>query len=235
MPRSALRVAWATCQPAFSGPTRFCSGSPRRRGTSRRSANRRGSCGSVARRSPASACRREYEIPRRLGASTSVRASRRHQSAWRAPLAHSFWPLTTNRSPTRPGRRPQAGEIGARLGLGEALAPDLSVEDRREVAPALLLGAGLEQRRRRVVDRHEREDEPGHVVRRQLLVEHDLLGRGHAAAPLGRPVRHGVAGTAQLLEPVLLEGDEVVLRHAGLRLAPPGGHVRLAPRPDLGP
>ena len=40
-------------------------------------------------------------MPLRLGASGSVRASSRHQSACRAPLAHSFWPLTTKRSPSR--------------------------------------------------------------------------------------------------------------------------------------
>ena len=37
---------------------------------------------------------RKYEMPLRLGASGSVRASSRHQSAL-AALAHSFWPLTT--------------------------------------------------------------------------------------------------------------------------------------------
>ncbi len=34
-------------------------------------------------------------------ASGSVRASSRHQSACRPPLAHTFWPLTTNSSPSR--------------------------------------------------------------------------------------------------------------------------------------
>jgi len=34
-------------------------------------------------------------MPARLGASGSVRASSRHQSACSAPLAQSFWPLTT--------------------------------------------------------------------------------------------------------------------------------------------
>ena len=44
---------------------------------------------------------RKYEIPFRFGASGSVRASSRHQSACRAPLAQSFWPLTTKLSPVR--------------------------------------------------------------------------------------------------------------------------------------
>jgi hypothetical protein len=132
------------------------------------------------------------------------------------------------------GRRPQAGEVGAGLGLGEPLAPDLAVKDRREVALPLLVGAGFEQRRGRVVDRHEGEDEAGGVVGRELLVQHDLLRDGHAAAPLRRPVGHGVAGATQLLEPVLLEGDEVLLGHAGLGVTPPGGHVSTAPGPHLG-
>ena len=38
---------------------------------------------------------RKYEIPLRFGASGSVRASSRHQSACAPPLAHSFWPFTT--------------------------------------------------------------------------------------------------------------------------------------------
>ena len=33
-------------------------------------------------------------MPRRFGAVGSVRASSRHQSAWDAPLTHTFWPLT---------------------------------------------------------------------------------------------------------------------------------------------
>ena len=40
-------------------------------------------------------------MPFRFGASGSVRASRRHQSEWRAPLAHTFWPFTTKWSPSR--------------------------------------------------------------------------------------------------------------------------------------
>jgi len=40
-------------------------------------------------------------MPLRLGASGSVRASSRHQSACLPPLAHSFWPFTTYESPAR--------------------------------------------------------------------------------------------------------------------------------------
>src|SRR5438067_4813223 len=98
-------------------------------------------------------------MPCRLGASGSVRARSRHQSACMAPLAHSFWPLTRYVPPTfsahgglpppvppRPvplhaaGGGAEAGEVGPGVGLGEALDPDLAVEDGREVAAALFTG-----------------------------------------------------------------------------------------------
>ena len=168
-------------------------------------------------------------MPLRLGASGSVRASSRHQSACRAPLAHSFWPLTTNRSPSRRA-------VVRRLARSDPASG--SEKPWHQISPSRIAGRwrrrcssvpASEQRRRRVVDRHEGEHEAGRIVGRQLLVEHDLLGGRHAAAPLGRPVRHGVPGGPQLLEPVLLEGDELVLGHAGLRVPPPVGHVRATP------
>ena len=60
------------------------------------------------------------------------------------------------------------------------------------MASALLVGARRQQGRRGVVDSDERQHQPRRVVRGQLLVQHDLLGDRHAAAPLARPVRHGV-------------------------------------------
>ena len=91
----------------------------------------------------------------------------------------------------------------------------------------LCLGAGGEQRRRRVVDRDEREHQPRRVMGGELLVEHDLLGGRHAAAPLAGPVRDGVTGRPQLLEPRLLERDELLVGRPGL-VTPPAGRDLLA-------
>ena len=96
MPRSAPRVAWATCQPRFSSPTRSAAGMR----TSLRKISQK--CASpIALRMGRTSIPgvfmsiRKYEMPCRLGASGSVRASSRHQSACAPPLAHSFCPLTT--------------------------------------------------------------------------------------------------------------------------------------------
>jgi hypothetical protein len=133
------------------------------------------------------------------------------------------------------GCRTQAGQVRAGLWLGEPLAPDLAVEDGRQVPPPLLVGARAEQRRGRMVDRHERQHQPGRVVGGQLLVQHHLLGDRHAPAPLGRPVGYGPTCVPQFPEPRLLEGDEAVLAHAGLRLPPARGDVAPAPGPHLVP
>ena len=50
----------------------------------------------------------------------------------------------------------------------------------------LLVGARGEQGRRGVVDADERQHQPRRVVRGQLLVQHDLFGDRHAAAPFAR-------------------------------------------------
>src|SRR2546428_4963078 len=53
------------------------------------------------------------------------------------------------------GARPEARQIGAGAGLGEALAPDLvGVEDRREMATLLLLGAPVDESRAHQVQAH---------------------------------------------------------------------------------
>ena len=48
---------------------------------------------------------RKNEMPSCLGASGSVRAMRMPQSLTRPPEHHTFWPLTTKRSPSRSARR----------------------------------------------------------------------------------------------------------------------------------
>ncbi len=99
----------------------------------------------------------------------------------------------------------------------------------------LLVGAGGQQGRRRVVDRHEGQHQAGRVGGGELLVEHDLLGGRHAAAPLGGPVRDGVAGAAELGEPGLLEAHELLVPDAGLGGPPALGHVFAAPVAHRGP
>ena len=75
-----------------------------------------------------------------LGASGSVRATSMHHFEYWAPLVHTFWPVTTQSSPSLTARVFSAGEVGAGVGLGEALAPDLlGGEDRRQVALLLLV------------------------------------------------------------------------------------------------
>ena len=77
-----------------------------------------------------------------LGASWSVRATSMHHLAWCANVVQTFWPVTTQSPSSLTALRLERGEVGARLGLGEALAPDLlGREDRLEVALLLLLGA----------------------------------------------------------------------------------------------
>ena len=66
----------------------------------------------------------------------------------RASDVQTFWPLTTNSSPSRTARVVEAGEVAAGAGLAEELAPDLLAgEQREEVALLLLVGAGVQDRR----------------------------------------------------------------------------------------
>ena len=109
------------------------------------------------------------------------------------------------------GARAQRREVGAGLGLGEALAPDLlGREDRRHVTAPLLVGAEAQQRWAEDVEPDD-VDELGGAGGGELLVDDDLLGgRPSAAAELARPRASDVAGlvaarlpVAQDLHPVL--------------------------------
>ena len=166
-------------------------------------------------------------MPRRFGASGSVRASSRHQSACSAPLAHSFCPLTTIRVAVAAGGRP-AGWRGrsrprARRSPG--------TRSRRRGSPgrwrwrcSSVPAASSVEAAWWIDD--EGEHEARGVVGGELLVEHDLLGDRHAAAPLGRPVGHGVAGAPQLLEPVPSGRRRTPRRRRRSARSPPaGGHV----------
>jgi hypothetical protein len=140
-----------------------------------------------------------------------------------------------------PSRRAKAGEVGAGLRFGEALDPDLAVEDCRKVPSTLLVRTRGEQGRRGVMDADEGKHEPRRVVRGQFLVEHDLFGNGHlpccssrpqSTAPFAGPVRYRVSGSVQFGEPGLLEADELRVPGTGLRLTPIPRNVLFAPRPD---
>ena len=174
-------------------------------------------------------------MPRRFGASGSVRASSRHQSACRAPLAHSFWPLTTNRRPpggpssagwrgrTRPRARRTPGTRSRRRGspAGGAAAA------RRCPPRAASRPRGGSRRRRARGGARRGPRAPGRA-------------RPAAAADMPPPHSAGQWGTAypaprSCWNQSCWKATKTVLGHAGLGLAPPGGHVRPAPRPDLGP
>jgi len=103
------------------------------------------------------------------------------------------------------GPRLDAGQVGARRGLGEELAPDLvAVQHRAEVALLLLLGAVGDDRRAEHADADDVED-AGQLRAGELLGEDDLLERAEAL-------------TAVLLRPG--NADEPRLGELALPLAP---------------
>ena len=115
-----------------------------------------------------------------------------------------FWPLTTYSSPSRDRRGAEVREVGAGLGLAEALAPVLvGREDPGQPRLLLLLGAPRDDHRAdlpdavRVVD--ARRAHPRHL----LGVDDVLHRRGLAAAPVLRPVDRGPAALVEAALPVL--------------------------------
>ncbi len=124
------------------------------------------------------------------------------------------------------------GEVRARGGLGEQLAPDLvAVQHRAEVAR--LLGVGPVADERRAEHAHaDRVEDPGHAGGRDLLVDDDVLDRPEApAAVLGRPRDAGEAALGQRALPAAPRGDvRAVLvaaargRRLGAVLGQPGAH-----------
>ena len=89
----------------------------------------------------------------------------------------------------------QAGQVGARLGLGEALAPAVvALEDGGQVELLLGLGGLGHDRRSGVQQAHEVGADVGSAGPLGLLQEDQVLdGRGAPAAVLLRPVDPGVA------------------------------------------
>ncbi len=65
-----------------------------------------------------------------------------------APEVHTFWPVITTSSPSTTPRVLSAGEVGAGVGLGEALAVAVgAVDDPRQEVGLLLVGAPHDDRR----------------------------------------------------------------------------------------
>ena len=78
------------------------------------------------------------EMPACFLASGSVRTSVKIQSPYWPSVVQVFWPLTTQSSPSRTAVVRSDGEVGAGVGLGEALRPpDVEVGGlRQELAPS---------------------------------------------------------------------------------------------------
>ena len=141
-------------------------------------------------------------MPLCFGASGSVRASTKIQLArWPADV-QIFWPLMTHSSPSSTARQPRFAEVGAGVGLGVALAPEvLAREDAGQVVLLLLLGPPLQDR---VADHLDAE----HVVARagghagpvELLDQDHLLERAQPATAV-------LAGPRRGQQTVLVQGD----------------------------
>ena len=128
----------------------------------------------------------------------------------------------------------QGGQIRAGFRFGKTLHPDFAVEDRGQMPTLLLVGARHQQRRSGVMDPDECQHQSGCVVRRQFLVQNDLLGNRHPAAPLLWPVRNRETRAAQFGEPGFLKRDELLVGDTGLGLPPIGGHMLSTPRTHRG-
>jgi hypothetical protein len=111
------------------------------------------------------------------------------------------------------GSRTERCEVGARLGLREALRPQLlRREDRPHVARPLLLGSEREDRRPEHVEPDDRR-ELGSAGGCQLLVDDDLLRRrAAAAAELRRPRAADEAGLVAARLPAAEERHPLVER-----------------------
>src|SRR5262249_47575740 len=100
-------------------------------------------------------------------------------------------------------------QVGARVRLGESLAPDLLArEDLRQEALLLRLGAMVEERRTGESGTHADVDHRGRAEPRVLLREEELLQRCRAAsAVLLRPVQSGPSAVEQRALPAPRERD----------------------------
>ena len=134
------------------------------------------------------------------------------------------------------GPRLQRGQVAARVGLGEPLAPgDGSVEDAGDELLLLLLAGPLQDGRS-----HQRVAEEVGPQRRlrpgELLVQDHRLHQREALAPvLLRPGGADPPAGEQFLRPLPVEGPLLVPGHGEARRAPALGEVVLQPGADLGP
>ena len=129
----------------------------------------------------------------------------------------------------------EAGQVGAGVGLGEALAPHLAIPDPGEVPLALLGGGVVEQGRGDVEDGDVEEGVAGDVAPSQLLGDHDLLGDREAAAPLVRPVRGEQSRAPQLPPHQRRNVDQLGVVDTALIVPPALRHVGRAPVADTLP
>jgi len=126
------------------------------------------------------------------------------------------------------GAGSQRGEVGAGVGLAEALAPDLlGVQHPRQVALLLGLGALRDQGRAEHaegedVDRRRRAGLDQRFAQEQLLHQ-----AGALAAVLDRPVEPDVAGVEHLLLPGAALVDRVTAGVVTGRTTVGPRHVRL--------
>ena len=122
------------------------------------------------------------EIPR-CPPSASVFATSVRKCA-RAPLVMNILrPLTRHTSPSRTRARPDRGDVGAGVGLGDRDRADLLAGDRgREPPVALVVGAEVRERGRGHVGLHrDRHRDRARAAAGQLLDEHEA-GREVAVA-----------------------------------------------------
>ena len=181
-------------------------------------------------------------MPRCFGASASVRASRMPKSAVSAFDVHTFWPFTTNWSPSRRARvcRPARSlPAPGSLNSWHHISSPRSMAG-QEAVP-LLVGAEVEDRRAdHGVGHHERAG--GHPEGRDLLGEDDLLHDVAApAVPLPRVADAGPAAVPQRALPRRAALHQLVVVHPLEEAVgevvgrAPGDGVGLEPGAGLGP
>ena len=148
-----------------------------------------------------------------LAASGSVRARSSPNSASAAYDDQTFCPSIDPLVAVADGARAERHEVRTGVGLGEQLTPPFVAGDqRRQVAPLLLLGAGGEERGRGEVHADAERAERRSVERCQLGVDH--LGVGPAeplTAVLGRQLHAGEASRRKLALQVACRLDGAVV------------------------
>ena len=188
--RSMPSVSIATFQPPFTSPTTRSAGA---RASSKNTSQNSSppAMFRIGRTSTPGWCASTSSIvmPRCRLSSVPVRHSTYIQSAKFPSVIQIFWPLMTHASPSGSARA-QGREVGAGVGLAEALAPELvGAHDRREETLLLLVGAVQQQRRTEQVPPVHTDPER-RAGARVLDLEDDLLCGSPAAAAVLLGPRH---------------------------------------------